>query len=613
MICCIYNFEKEGNALKATKIFAFLFALLLTVSAFLPLGASAITVDTENMKLQPGNLQFLTSEYNMAWLNKLVIRDDATAIKEARIVPRADYPYSHTYEGYIKEVNDYAELKELDEKSAVSGYNTALEAFFYGVTAMGMTDNYDEMFNFLCNYGIRMPEEMTTSDKMLVSCVYAAVKYNAIYALYGESVSIPKGTTLEGAAVNIIAAVTGAYVPSGIDSLSGFVIISMRNYIDSINEIPLSDNPENDELFHWVKATTASNGGYVIPMIDYTQTTQEQRDYVDYAYYATILNKAYDVELNPFLLQEEYIKKDETAVAVLILKTMLNAKNVAFDENASPETLFNTACENGCFMLEEEFYSDIYNYDIFVKESCGKLWFTPFGLADQLEGDNQFLSIRLGDKVLTSESTNFAPLDTGKKAESVSLEVTYNDGNGVPDKVTYNFNIIKVKEDPSVTQPSDVVGQIQNAIDDLVPDDNEKASDIVEGVMESVSAAIPSAPKAEEATEKTTTALTTYGSVSEKEDETGKTAFGGIDFEYLEELFAETYANNEITYSALDLGDDETGKDEGEGFIAKTTEAIKENPEIVVAPTSVIAVGGLAGYLLGKKKHYGTDDEIEEE
>ena len=152
MICCIYNFEKEGNALKATKIFAFLFALLLTVSALLPLGASAITVDTENMKLQPGNLQFLTSEYNMAWLNKLVIRDDATAIKEARIVPRADYPYSHTYEGYIKEVNDYAELKELDEKSAVSGYNTALEAFFYGVTAMGMTDNYDEMFNFLCNF-----------------------------------------------------------------------------------------------------------------------------------------------------------------------------------------------------------------------------------------------------------------------------------------------------------------------------------------------------------------------------------------------------------------------------------------------------------------------------
>ena len=293
-----------------------------------------------------------------------------------------------------------------------------------------------------------MPEEMTTSDKMLVSCVYAAVKYNAIYALYGESVSIPKGTTLEGAAVNIIAAVTGAYVPSGIDSLSGFVIISMRNYIDSINEIPLSDNPENDELFHWVKATTASNGGYVIPMIDYTQTTQEQRDYVDYAYYATILNKAYDVELNPFLLQEEYIKKDETAVAVLILKTMLNAKNVAFDENASPETLFNTACENGCFMLEEEFYSDIYNYDIFVKESCGKLWFTPFGLADQLEGDNQFLSIRLGDKVLTSESTNFAPLDTGKEAESVSLEVTYNDGNGVPDKVTYNFNIIKDEISP---------------------------------------------------------------------------------------------------------------------------------------------------------------------
>ena len=82
--------------MKKTKKISDFFAVLLLVMSVVPLTASAITIDTENGKLRPGKLQFFTEEYSLAWLNKLVIRDDATAIKEARIVPKAEYPYSKT-------------------------------------------------------------------------------------------------------------------------------------------------------------------------------------------------------------------------------------------------------------------------------------------------------------------------------------------------------------------------------------------------------------------------------------------------------------------------------------------------------------------------------------
>ena len=587
--------------MKKTKIISAFFAVLMLVMSVLPFSASAITIDTENGTLRPGKLQFFTEEYSFAWLNKLVIRDDATAIKEARIVPKAEYPYSKTYADFLTEVDDYSKLKEFDETTAVSAYNDTLEVFYYAVTAMGMTEDYDTMFEYLWDYGIRMPDEMTSSHKVMVSCVYAAIRYDAVYALYEKKVSIPTGITLEGAAVNILAALTDAHIPSGIDTIPGLAIYVMKDYIEGINEIPLSQNPSDEEIFYWMKAVTASKGGYEVPMIPFADTTEVQRDYVDYAYFATILNGAYEIKLNPFSLQTAYESDDETAVQMLILKTMLTEKEAEFDEGMSGQTLFDLACEKGCFNLEEEFYSDIYNYDVYVKKDCVKLWFTPFALADQLGGDNKNISVKFQNNTISAESTAYAKLDSRLKNETVEMTVTYDDGE-INEVVTYIFNIIKTTEE-STAEENDLVGKIEEAVGAVVPQDNEKAQGIVDSVFEAITTLAPPdfAEKEESVVGGT---RKEYSELFETyRDEKESTTEKGL--AYLEELFSETYAQNELTTSYRE----EITKEQS--VVSRVTEAVKENPEIVFAPTSIVTVGGLLGYFLTKRKREEYSDETE--
>ena len=85
------------------------------------------------------------------------------------------------------------------------------------------------------------------------------------------------------------------------------------------------------------------------------------------------------------------------------------------------------------------------------------------------------------------------------------------------------------------------------------------------------------------------------------------TTAGGL--AYLEELFGETYADSELTAVSK-----ETETTKQEGIVSRVAESVKENPEIVFAPTSVITVGGLLGYFLTKRKRADyIDEDVTEE
>ena len=71
----------------------------------------------------------------------------------------------------------------------------------------------------------------------------------------------------------------------------------------------------------------------------------------------------------------------------------------------------------------------------------------------------------------------------------------------------------------------------------------------------------------------------------------------GADFDYLNQLFNETYPSGESSYPALT-----TEKKSDASVAQRAAEAVKENPEIVAAPTSILAVGLLAGYMFNVRK-----------
>ena len=45
----------------------------------------------------------------------------------------------------------------------------------------------------------------------------------------------------------------------------------------------------------------------------------------------------------------------------------------------------------------------------------------------------------------------------------------------------------------------------------------------------------------------------------------------------------------------------ESSENEGGSFLQQVTQTVAENPEIVAAPTSLIALGGLIGFMMNKK------------
>ncbi len=583
------------------KMLALVAALTMIVMMFAaPMSANAVTFTEDKMKIMPGTTQSEHPVYSRAWIDKLVIRDDATAVVASKVTPKPEYPYDKTFEEFVSDANDYALITELNEETVNSAFDSTMKALFYVATALGMTGDIDTMYSFVSDKGIRVPSNLGTNEKMQLSVVYAAIKYDAIYVLYDKKVDFTKGMTVDEASAVILSELGGFKIPSEVKSVSGLSKYFIKDYVEQNSNVPLSSNPDEEELFYWTRAITASEKGYAVPLVMYGETTQAQRDYVDYAYYATCLDTLYDITLNPFALASADSKGDTYAIPTLILQTMLEEKNVDFDKNAKCENLFKKACENGCFDLDQEFYSDIYNYDITVNRDCEKLWFTPFALADQIDGENKYVSINLQGQNMTPAATKYAKLSPNKDTEKVKLQVTYDDHQNKPEKATYVFNVIKSDEKTDADK-NDITSQVGNAIGSAIPSDNEKVNNILTSVQDQVNGAISNAVSgAQQITAEANlnkNIISTYAV-----DET--TAEGHSEpvtnelynFSYLDGLIESTYNVN--GYAGLDLNKDTTEKD---SIVAKTIETIKEKPEIVAAPTSLVTFAGIAGLLFTRK------------
>lgn len=599
---------------------------MILALAVCPVSAAYSSVSSLIPQLDPGETRRET-EYSYAWLDQLIIRDDATAAVATTVVPRpTDYPYSHTYEEYIEEVNQYAALKSLDENTVASSYEEIMSLVYYSVVALGMTDEYDVMEEYLRDYGITIPDEPAGQDKINVAVVYAALKYDAVYALYGKKVSIPVGVSLDSASVIIFSSLAGIMLPSGVDSFPGLAVHTVKNYVSKFDDLPVSKNPSAAEVFHWAKVIVASSadsneddiGDYEVSKMAYDMVHPDDKLYVDNAYFATILNTAYDVTLDADALGAAVESGNETAVQKLILETMLSEKNVRTSSSMNTKELFELACENGCFNLEDEFYSDVFNYDITIAQDREKIWFTPFSVADQLEDGNvKATTMTLNGVAAGHNKTTGLDLDPAKENETVVLTVDYNDGIRAQ-SATYTFNIIKDKalNGVKVQSDKDLVAQVESVAGAVNPSGNDKVNEIIDGVVDYAQNELP-----EFSTTPDGDVLTTFGyGEGQNVPGDGTSNTDGYEFGYLQDLLNGKYATDAdgnilTTKGASFVGVED--ENEGDSFVQKATTVVKENPEIVAAPTSIIALGALAGYLMTRKHRDSEmysfkDDEGEE-
>lgn len=591
--------------MKKLLVFFLTLTLVLAVSVC-PALASQGQINLGAVTVNPGNVRSKNPVYNYAWLDNMIIRDDPMAALQADITPKADYPYSHTYSEFIEESKKYSTLLTIDESTVTAGYEEIVDAMYYVVVAMGMTDDLDVMSEYLTNQGIRLPANSAAS-KAEIAVVYAAIKYDAVYTLYGKHVTFTKGTSLDGAVITIISALTGTVVPSGVDSLTGYAVHCTKTYVTSFSDLPISSDPSTEEIFYWAKVITAASNKYDVPVEVYSETTAAQKQYVDYAYYASLLTTIYDVQVNPVKLVVAMQSSDDLALQKLILTSMLDQSGVDYAKDMTCEEYFDLACKNGWFALDKEFYTDILNYEILVAQSCEKIWFTPFPLAGVLENSSEnYLTIKINGTEVAPSSTTGVALDTSKSQETVTIECAYNspDRN---DSAVYKFIIKKsgsLNGTASSSQNS-LVASVEEYVNKIVPSENEIAGQVVDGVFQSIDSALTTSGSSGEGI------LTTYANTQSTTNSSSQSTTKRFDFDYLEELIDGVYATdangNIVTSSSFTYNEKTTEK----SIITKTVDAVKENPEVVVAPTGVIAVGAFMGYLM-TKKHRDSEEYTEE-
>ena len=256
--------------MKKLIVFLLTLTMILAVSVCPVFAADGQLTYFGTVTVNPGNTRADTPVYNYAWLDNLVVRDDPMSPTQSNITPKPDYPYSHTYEEFLEESKNYSILLTVDENTVTSGYDELVNAMYYVVVAMGMTAELDVMCEYLTEQGIRLPANSAAS-KAEIAVVYAAIRYNAVYTLYGKQVTFPRGTSLDGAVVIIVSALTGTVVPSEVDSLTGYAVHCTKTYVTSFSDLPVSNNPSNEEIFYWAKVISAASNDYQVPVEVYNQ------------------------------------------------------------------------------------------------------------------------------------------------------------------------------------------------------------------------------------------------------------------------------------------------------------------------------------------------------
>jgi len=607
-------------------------ALLMLMMCIMPayaLDIQSVYPYISDVEVQPGNPRADKPDYKFSMLDNVIIRYDANAVTSAPVTPvPSDYLYSETFEEFAEEVEAYSLLFELNEHTVGEAYEELTTALFYTFTAMGFTDTQEGMRVYLEENGISLPLNETAGDKAKVAVVYAALKYDAVYVLYEKEVALPAGISLDEATVVILSALTGTMLPSGIDTLTGLAVLVMKNYVTGFEQLPISENPGASEVFHWAKVITAAQNNYQVPLEAYDKTTTAQKEYVDYAYHASILNTLYDINIDPIKLVMVLQSEEKDALQKFILGTMLEEKKVAYNENTACRELFDLACKNGYFALEQEFYTDIYAYELRVPSDSEKVWFTPFSLAGQLQGsDVQYVTIFLNGTEMSPNSTVSTPLDVKKAQETVELRVVYDDKISNQSETVYTYKVIKdasLNAEGTGFEDGDIVGGVQQFVDTIVPDENLGASQKVDDIFNSIDSAVSGISP-----EFNTDALTTYGVTDSSagellegyditaevttDNEASTSETKRFDSDFLGELIGEVYSTdakgNIITSQALSSLEEESGQD---SMIEKVTETVKESPEIVAVPSSLLAAFSVAGYLMNRK-HRETDGYREEE
>lgn len=576
---------------KLLSVFIAIFMFLFTCTAPL-ISFAAVFANDGDIEMCPGNTRAYIEKdkYNYAWLDSVILRDGSLAVTPLTVYPVSDYPYSLTYDEYITECNNYMELYKASDSAVQKTVIDTLKTVYYTLVSTGkITDSNQNMRAYNESYGIVYPFTESQFTDIYTLITYVCLNNNVYNVISGEDIDITRGTTIEGAVVKYLSAVCDMDLPSDVDSIPAFSYLFTEKYVIEDSEYPVSEDASEEEVYYWVKLQAAQKAGYDVPASTrYEDLSSAQIEYVTYAYYASLLKTKYDVPIDPMRLKAALLSSDPSEKTPrLVLESMLEYVSVSYSDSESTAVLFEKAAKEGFFELENEFYTDIFNYNVFVPADCDKVWISCFPIADQLDdGNNEKVSIYVNGDLVKNNST--VPVKISNEGTTFVVRTSY---EGKDDKASYSFTVTKTDDATNMNEAPSI--DLSEPLDGLSSSISNYISNAASG--SSVYSATPA-----QGYTFNSVPLTTY-SIDESSEESSPPVYSVLD----------TYPTDEsgevlTTRDPLEISTENETEVSVLNGVANT---VRDNPVVVAAPAGLLAIGASAGFMFYRRRK---DDDMNE-
>ena len=418
--------------------------------------------------------QYAYETNNPSWLRKLIVKENMLSVDgivtEKAMHPVTKYPYITDAPCFAEEVNEYVEIYTLDEESQKAAYIYVFQQIG-ALSIIADPEATDQSkADWLREQGIIITEEDEKDPEsiLMISALYALWKNDFFYVLEGERITIPPGTKLEAALMMYMVAMGDddrsliAFVNKYFDITE---IISLEDYIYYTCLFALYTNGyinsreiatiERSEAFRRLAIMSISNAGIAV---DANSATDEE---IQIKYMAAMLGTQYNVTLDPDSVFKA--NKNNTVPYYIIQRMAYEDKGLAISSaKYTYEQAFDIVLKKtNRFDLEKEFYSDIYEYSIYLDYFREAIYINPTPI------DNGMITVKINDEKVDLSQYAKIPL-TAEPTQLLTVNVSSHGEKS--QSTTYRLNIYQGIE--NAPDDENVTGIVSNIGTDIVPNLN---------------------------------------------------------------------------------------------------------------------------------------------
>lgn len=375
---------------KSAKVLSFFLTVVLLITT---LSTSAFAkdfapkFDISNPGIQT---QYIYSENNVSWIRKLVVKEDMLSPEgiatEAVLHPVTDYPYTTDAPHFKAEVEECTKTYTLDEDSQRAAYLYLIKQVGALSLISEPTVSDQTKADWLRSQGIVITkeEEQDPEKILMISALYAMMRNDLYYVYTGEHLTIPKGTSLEQAIVIYLASLSGQgsmlasfiykfFGHSSFGNLEDYMYYTSLMALYTNGYVNATEIPQlsRNEVYRRVAIMTIRGYGLAI---DSEKATHEE---LQQKYLTAMLGTHYKVSLDPESLAKA---SNNQSIAYYILQRMAyeDAKLTISQTKYSFENCFKTVLQKtDRFDLKKEFYSDVYEYNVYLESNRSNISVNP--------------------------------------------------------------------------------------------------------------------------------------------------------------------------------------------------------------------------------------------